>query len=367
MLSWSVIQFVFFLTFPWLLGKVLALFRSKEGPATPKRPLTRAESLVYYFVLIIAAYQLFLSYYAYSTSSNIFRTLDISTTVPNYQLRNRFREYAVNRAAQDPTFNLNPNFKLTDYKTRFILASDPSSFNRMSGLVELLYSTENRQIYNEFGEFAFWNCVWCQDTYDYFLFILPELLGSYAFVAAILGVATLFKRKEHWRTYGTIFLLGLGVLETMIFLSGEHDRNEFLSYKIEHLYETMEIVRRGMFAVFLVAVYIIDQTEDTTPRVLLERILEKEETMFNQTQALKLQRTAVLRDSHLRKIFTDYYKNEELTMEAIQKDPEYKEAYNKALMKYDLERLLKDSESMVDRIVADATMSPTSQSDKKNA
>ncbi|KAK9767563.1 hypothetical protein K7432_002536 [Basidiobolus ranarum] len=366
MLSWSVLQFIFFLTFPWFLGKILSFRRqNSEDPPIPKRPLTRYESLVYYFILFIAAYQIFYSFYLYSTSNNIFRTLDISNSVPNYQLRNRFREYAIERSAQDSTFVIDSSFKLKNYKDRFALLQEPNVFNRMAGLVELLYSKENRQLYTDFGEFAFWNCTWCQDTYDYFLFDLPDILGSYAFVAAILGLATCFKRKEHWRTYGTIFLLCLGVVESGIFLSDKYNRAELIPYKIENLYETMEIIRRVLFGVLLVVVYMFDQKEDITPRILIERILEREETMFNQTQALKLQRTAVLRDSNLRKIFTEHYKNEELAMEAIQKDPEYKEAYNKALMKYDLEKLLKDSEAMVNRIVEDATV--TSERDKKNS
>ncbi|ORY06209.1 hypothetical protein K493DRAFT_404114 [Basidiobolus meristosporus CBS 931.73] len=357
---------IFFPILIWAFKRAISLVEQKRSIGYPKRPVTRAEVVANYLVLAVVAYQLYYSCSLYYSSNDIFRTLGVHPNVPNYQLRNRFRDYAANRSSVDYDFELNSNFKLSDYKNRYELVQDPSSFNRMYGLVQLLYIKDNRLTYNKFGEFAFLNCIWCQNPNDYIIFNLPEILGSYILVGITLGFATIFKRKEPRRTYGVTFLLALGIVETSLLIDQQQFHLEDFMLQFGNFHEVVQIFRRVSFAFLLSLVYLFNNSEDIAPIVLVQRALAMNEVMLYQVQALKIQHAAVFGDSDLRALLDEYHKSKEQITEAVKLQPVYQEAHSRVLEKHDLQKLTKDSEAIVSRIITDATTQPASPSSKKD-
>ncbi|CAB4406660.1 unnamed protein product [Rhizophagus irregularis] len=181
------------------------------------------------------------------------------------------------------------------------------------------------------------------------MFIIPNIAWSYVIMASILGISTMLKRKSHWRTYGVIWLIGSGFLELYTFSTVDFS-NLDSGGNIEFLYCTIEFYRRLSFSVLSLAILFFDKIDERNNFEIITDMKRTLETIIYRSKALNLQRTSILRDSNLRRLFVEYYKRVEMDDSTISLDPEYKEAKDKALSKLNIENLLKEAELYIDDI-----------------
>ncbi|CAB5191815.1 unnamed protein product [Rhizophagus irregularis] len=233
---------------------------------------------------------------------------------------------------------------------RTIMENNKTTFNdKEQTLLKKLESYENRLIYVTYGEEALLECSYCYSLTDYLMFIIPNIAWSYVIMASILGISTMLKRKSHWRTYGVIWLIGSGFLELYTFSTVDFS-NLDSGGNIEFLYCTIEFYRRLSFSVLSLAILFFDKIDERNNFEIITDMKRTLETIIYRSKALNLQRTSILRDSNLRRLFVEYYKRVEMDDSTISLDPEYKEAKDKALSKLNIENLLKEAELYIDDI-----------------
>ncbi len=217
-------------------------------------------------------------------------------------------------------------------------------------LLKKLESYENRLIYSTYGQEALLDCSYCYHLTDYLIFILPNITWSYVIMTSILGIVTMLKHKSHWRTYGVIWLLGSGFLELYAFLTVDFSKVDSEG-NIEFLYCNLDFYRRLSFSMLTLAILFFDKIDERNDLETLTDITKKLEAIIYKSKALDLQRTIILRDSNLRRLFVEYYRRAEMDDNTIELDPEYKEAKAKALSKLNVENLTKEAEIYVDGII----------------
>ncbi|CAI2170996.1 13656_t:CDS:1 [Funneliformis geosporum] len=216
-------------------------------------------------------------------------------------------------------------------------------------LLKKFESYENRLIYATYGEKALLDCSYCSSLTDYLIFIIPNIAWSYVIMSIILGVATTLKRKAHWRTYGVIWLLGSGFLELYMFITVDFS-NLDSGGNIGFLYCTIDFYRKLSFSVLCLAILFFDKIDERNNLEILTDVSRKLESIIYRSRALNIQRTSVLKDSNLRRLFIEYYKRVEMDDNTVSSDPEYKEVREKALSKLNVEKLMKDAECYVEDI-----------------
>lgn len=216
-------------------------------------------------------------------------------------------------------------------------------------LLKKFESYENRLIYATFGEEALVDCSFCYDLTDYFIYIVPNIAWSYVIMAIVLGVATTLKRKSHWRTYGVIWLVGCGMVELFMFASVDYSKLDS-DGNIEFLYCSIYFYRRLAFSALSLAIIFFDKIEERSNMEVLNDLTRKLESIIYRSKALSIQRTSVLKDSNLRRLFTEFYKKVEMDDNTVSSDPRYKEVRERALSKLNVEKLMKDAELYIDDI-----------------
>ncbi len=313
----DIIRLLFFISLPFLIDKGREFMRQRElNLQKPKRNKTKFD---YFTIILLLSNSLLQTYFAiFLKPPNIYRDNGVPLKMSTSILRTIFME--------------------NNNKTTFN--------DKEQTLLKKLESYENRLIYVTYGEEALLECSYCYNLTDYLMFIIPNIAWSYVIMTSILGVTTMLKRKSHWRTYGVIWLVGSGFLELYTFSTVDFsnlDSGEFL-------YCTIEFYRRLSFSILSLAILLFDKIDERNNFEIITDMKRTLETIINRSKALNLQRTSILRDSNLRRLFVEYYKRVEMDDNIISLDSEYKEAKNKALSKLNVENLLKEAELYVDDI-----------------
>ncbi|CAG8432905.1 4734_t:CDS:1 [Diversispora eburnea] len=202
-------------------------------------------------------------------------------------------------------------------------------------LLDKFQSLENRLVYATYGEEALMECTYCKDISDYFYFIIPTIIWSYITMWVVLGISTMSNNKANMRTYGTIFLVGCGIFE-LYTLSTADIQNNKTTGTSEFLYCTTDFYRRLAFSILCLGILLYGKAEERSAMETIYGIIRNQELIIQRNKAINIQRTAVLRDENLRKIFEDFYKTRE-TEDNL--DPGYKEARDNYLSENGIDKL----------------------------
>ncbi|KAJ3187112.1 hypothetical protein HDU85_007150 [Gaertneriomyces sp. JEL0708] len=196
-------------------------------------------------------------------------------------------------------------------------------------------------------------CLWCRDQDDYAIHISPTIGLSYVTMLACAGLATLHQERGNWRTYSASILAAIAGAEAYYLF--------YLSTKVVDLqgqpvdqFHLAERWRRWAFAALAIGLAIFSGNDQWTEEDTLKELVEKNHVIYNRAQAARLARAATLGDSVLRKKFMEHYKEKEAANEAINRDLEYKEAREVAARKYNLTKMMEDTEILCGKIVKTA-------------
>lgn len=264
----------------------------KENTNKPKRKKKKFDIFINYLLLGTLLTQL---YYAFwSPPPNIFRSLG---RVPNRNHVNVIRD---------------------------ILRTKKELSARDEILLDKFQSLENRLIYAAYGEEALIECTHCKEVSDYFYFIIPSIIWSYIIMWAILGISTMSKHKSNMRTYGIIFTVGCGLFELYTLSTVDIQRNKATG-TAEFLYCTTDFYRRLAFSGLCIGILLYEKVNERSNIEIIQEIRRNQELIIQRSEAINLQRTAVLRDEYLRKTFEDFYKKIETEEIVNNLDSEHKE------------------------------------------
>lgn len=319
MVNSDLISLLIFISLPFLIDKGREFMRRREfNLQKPKRNKSKFD---YFVIILLLSNSLLQTYFViFSKSPNIYKDTGVPLKTSTSILRT------------------------------IIMENNKTTFNdKEQTLLKKLESYENRLIYVTYGEAALLECSYCYSLTDYLMFIVPNIAWSYVIMASILGISTMLKRKSHWRTYGVIWLIGSGFLELYTFSTVDFS-NLDSGGNIEFLYCTIEFYRRLSFSILSLAILFFDKIDERNNFEIITDMKRTLETIIYRSKALNLQRTSILRDSNLRRLFIEYYKRVEMDDSTISLDPEYKEAKDKALSKLNIENLLKEAELYIDDI-----------------
>ncbi|CAG8665237.1 23983_t:CDS:1 [Cetraspora pellucida] len=244
--------------------------------------------------------------------------------------------------------NISPSASLSIIRT-FLLTKNSQLTPIDNLLLEKLSSLENRLIYAAYGQEALLECNYCKNITDYSMFIVPNVVWSYVMMLTVLGISTITKRKSHWRIYGVIFLIGCGFIELYTLLTTDIRKNAAQGV-IEFLYNNTDYYRRMAFIVLSLAVLFFNKADERSDMEMIQEIKKNQEVIIHCIKATELQRTAVLRDNNLRRIFEEFYKRIETAEKDVVMDQGYKAARNRTLSKMNMARLLKEAEIYVSSI-----------------
>ncbi|KAF9578946.1 hypothetical protein BGW38_005011, partial [Lunasporangiospora selenospora] len=299
----SLINILLILGLPYLISGARSFFTK-----TPPTPLQRARQAApppkpsrwYRFVLSVLAlasiYHLLIT--TVFTLPNVFKALSLPPDCPHFILTQSWND----RAEADKAFAQ-------------LYPSTP--------LYERFRAMENRFLYEIFGQDAFLGCEHCSEKNDYYIYIFPAILGSYVGMGMLIGLATSqISRPNRYRTWGSVLLAALGIVEYSVISRGS-DLENLANLKIAN--HTLIGVTGGYtlrhFSLALMSV----------------------EMIINRHRTLQLARVASLRDPMLRKQFIEYWKRREVEHSLLTADEEYKEARSIALSKIDVETVVQET------------------------
>ncbi|TPX57404.1 hypothetical protein PhCBS80983_g03857 [Powellomyces hirtus] len=332
-------QLALWIGVPFLISKARAYF--KKGPGRPTRPWSKWDTYSSLFLGLVGLIQLAL---CTRRQPNFLGELSVHPEAPSFVVRNNFRAYMYR---QYPTWREgSPNTELT-------LPPEQSRVSDLEKLYDSLKSADQRKSYLRYGHDAHTQCSWCSDPKDYLAFVMPSVMSSYAFMLGCLGVGTLTWRKALWRTYGTIAIAIIFLVELYMISLHEPtfvDKNGVSS----SLFNGCFVMRHVAFAALALMAAAINKKDEWTDEDLLKDILAKNQVMYNRSQAYRLARAATLGDTGMRRKFMEYYKEREAVNDAVNRDLEYKEMREKALQSYDLEKLMEDAQHLSGQIVQSA-------------
>ncbi|KAG9305962.1 hypothetical protein G9A89_016615 [Geosiphon pyriformis] len=326
MINRDLLQLLIYLSLPFLLQKVSEWLRRRANPSQhldtkqPSRPFTKAELGVSTLLISTIIYHFHRAFFA--LPFNIFQKLNVSILTPASHLK----------------------ALLTEQKTSLAL-SPPE----LDTLIKKLGSFENKYFYVTYGQKALIECNYCREATDYLYFILPGLAASYVTMITIIGLATMLKRKQDWRIYCVVFLVVCAAFDIYTFTT--LDISLLISTAAEeHHFTTADFYRRLAFIICTSIVLYMNKKDMRTEAEILNDITRRQEYILGRLKGASLQRTAVLRDSALRKAFVEYYKRVEVEEGVIYADPEYKKAKATALAKLNVDALTKDAELYVENL-----------------
>ncbi|KAI9091303.1 hypothetical protein DFS34DRAFT_653671 [Phlyctochytrium arcticum] len=229
-------------------------------------------------------------------------------------------------------------------------ARDLVKIQELETLYDRLKSVEARRIYLKYGHEDFLRCSWCEEPGDHLLYSLSSVLFSYGIAFLWLGLGTVSKRKQHWRVYGTIGLtiIAIGDAYSTIIrgqLASDLDDSMLYTHDLTSKY------RAWAFAAIATAVALLDRKAAYSVSDHLQDIISKQQVMYNRTQAFRLARTASLSNSQLRRKLFDYFGHHEALHEAVHKDTEYQQTRERALLKFNVDNIVEEAQTLCDSIV----------------
>jgi len=163
----------------------------------------------------------------------------------------------------------------------------------------------------------------------------------------VLGLATMTRRNKVWRTYGIMALVCMGAFElySFVYVDRHATGNVFF-------FDTADFYRRLAFTALAIALFFGGTGAGNRTQVeILKDIAFQQETLIARSRALSLQRSAVMRDSNLRRLYSEFYKRIEIESGIVYADKEYQEAKTKALLQMNVDQLMSETESFVGSVV----------------
>jgi hypothetical protein len=319
------------------------------------RPKTNIDRLATVALIIGIVYEF--SNLMFYRPPSVFTTLNIPTNSPNWHFKRHYREYIVNTYGQefasfDPD-NIRPN-QLTD---------NLEEVRKFAILCRELEEPDKRATYLKYGEISYTQCTWCENDNDYFIFTISRSSISYIYILALLGAVTSTTRKNIWRFWSVTLVSGVALLEIFMYLTA----NKSNALK-KSLFEDIDYNRHGLFILIMALVCIFDRNDEKTNEEITQEIIDRTIAMINRTQATELCSVATLTDSTLRKMLIDYYTKKEVAKSVVFSSPEYKDVRLQVIAKYNLEKMIENSNKMSEAIMNNyrkLTSSETPQSKEK--
>ncbi|KAJ3014745.1 hypothetical protein HKX48_004983 [Thoreauomyces humboldtii] len=331
MSSWT--TFALWVIVPFLFTKGRQYFAKPSNPRPP-RPRSKTDFFCTVFLVLTAILHLLL---AFLPATNLLREMSVAPDPPSWVLRNGFRNLMVQRF---PSWREGSDLEADTEETR------------IEKLYEALKVSENRKMYLRFGHDAYVQCSWCSqgEQRDYLFASLPPLASSYALFLALIGCGTLTWRKATWRTHAPLSALVVLIVEMYVLTL--HD-SQFVDARniSECLADKIRRYRLVAFALVAIGAAILDKKDEWSEEDIMRDLIQKNQIIYNRTQAYRLARAATLGDQAMRKKFLEHYREREVVHDLINRDNEYKETRDKVLLKYNLEKLMQDAQTQSSIIV----------------
>jgi len=302
------------------------------------RPKTKIDKIASLALILGIIYEVI--NYIYFQPPSIFKTLGVPTNAPNWLFQNRYREYVVDKYGQnfasfDPN-NIRPNQ----------LTKDLDEVRAFANLFIELKDLDHRATYLKYGEVAYTQCTWCESEGDYLLFSLTRSSLRYIYILALLGAVTSTTRKNIWRFWSVILVASVSLVEVFMYLTPQEGNVLQTS-----LFETIKFYRHCLFIGIMALVWLFDRSNEKTEEEITQEIINRTVAMINRTQASELCNVATLTDSTLRKLFMDYYEKKEVEKSVIFSSPEYNDVRLQVIAKYNLEKMIEESNQMSENIL----------------
>jgi len=302
------------------------------------RPKTKIDKIASLSLIIGIVYEVISL--VYFKPPSIFKTLNVPNNAPNWLFQNRYREYLVdtygqNFASFDPD-NIRPNQ----------LTNNLEEIRDFAHLFIQLKDLDKRATYLKYGEVAYTQCTWCDGDGDYLLFTLSRSSLKYIYMLALLGAVTSTTRKNIWRFWSVVLVASVSLIEIFMYLSPQEGNILKTS-----LFEEIKFYRHCLFIAIMAMVWLFDRSDEKTEEEITQEIIDRTVAMINRSQATELCNVATLTENTLRKIFISYYEKKEVEKSVIFSSQEYNEIRAQVVAKYNLEKMIDDSNKMSEDII----------------
>lgn len=338
------------LAVPWILSKVVSLFSKKKVNPQARKP--KPKSRLYYAIsaslVVFVLWQLL--HVVILHPENLLSRLDVGVDDPGFILRNKYRDYIqdIIGSSAVPGSSLPPS-SAQDREARL-----RDEFDRA---YEKLRSKDTRIEYMTYGHDAIVNCQWCRDETDYLMYIFPVVGGSYVLALITIGLATIVKQKQHWRTYALIALSIVAAFECYIFTTSHQFRTETFGSHAA-IYDLTDRYRRSLFIFLTLIIFVFDNNDLWTDYEILDAIMRQQEQTIGIHHAARVANAVVLGDSSLRKDFLEYFKEQEMHKEAVRNDSEFKTVVERVKIGYNVDRMLEEAKMSSEKIVHEGMYVP---------
>jgi len=273
----------------------------KQAPVQlHNRPKSTLHSIVY-FLLLFCTY-----YHAKALTEppqDLLFNLEISPTTPTYKLRNSFREFM---ASNFHGWKEGGGNNYPDEIAEEVLLYEE--------LYVALKLKSKRQIYQSYGQDAFLNCDWCMERSDYFIYILPDLLGSYAWFFTVIGISTIVWHKSTYRMYSSIFISLVACMDAYIIALAEDSSSESKDKNGPDLppFLMAFTLRNGAFAILCLLLWFNDRKDEWSDAEVTSNFGLKLVLANARLKSARLARDTVLSDAQLKRRYVEFHsKNQE--------------------------------------------------------
>lgn len=368
MVSWSVVKFFFYLSLPWLFGRVVKRITQKSAE-TPKKPIAHKtyEKWTVLFGVVYAAFQIFYALYV-DQRHNFFQTLKIdSVDVPGYMLRFQFQKYCEEQASGPKKKAFERMLQCRAESKCGPLELSPCTevralereYVRLARLAEELRSVPQRKRYMRHGDDAFLRCFFCTEEGDFALYNACTIAASYVGFLFVQKVLTSFVQgKAGWFRFACIFAACLLLHEAYFYASSGHaialyDWLFVGSRVFAPKMTKLCVVRRLLFAVGTLIVAAFDNgIANIADRIdAINAALEK---TLQRSHLLRMHKIAVNQDGDLRRFAAEVTNSREKVRESVYRDEDFAK-YKTAILANvprDLEEFTRSIDRNVDDLLA---------------
>lgn len=405
MISIAVIQFLFYLSLPWIIGKAFS-YISKAGKKKSSKldgdshdqeskTLSLKERFIYATVIMFLVHYIWFCFGG--APLNFFQITDTPTNAPGFQLRENYKSYLQKMSESNPEFEkamkklgdtpsradeddirmfrarrysnvysifgyyINP--EAIDQKGQetehgpdappYYLTEEEILYEKYQYIFDRLKSPAKRTIYLKYGEEAFLDCHFCQDDFDYLYFIGPLVMSSYVCFMIAGGILTILKRKSKWRNIYILFCGVLAICELFYYIApNEMSSLDIYAYLFPteekaSTYQKLEIVRKLFFAAALLIGLLFDNGHKRSENDMINDMNSSIEESIAIQQTSKLQKLAMMYDNSLRKFYIEHYEKSEKTWN----NEEFNKKSSDIMKKYDIDSMTRTASELVDGIV----------------
>lgn len=349
---------IFFL--PTLIGRAFKLYREFKSikiSVFPWKQKSFYDILIHSIVLIYIVSKL-TSIFVFD-AENFFSRVSCRIDSPSYVMRNHYRTYVEQWAETNP--EIAKIVKLHEHSSDNSGYEDSPlyrDFLNLQLLSEQLKSKEKKAFYSKFGETAFLQCDYCNNDYDYLMFLVPRALYEYSLFLALSGVLSSCVQKSNWRIYGIFSAMITLAMEAYgLFFSKSPDLTSFEPFDaifgddmFTLRFEKIMFMRNISFILFLLVAYLFNYEKDLKLELLLDQLRSSLGTSVDFLQSTRIQTAAITIDENLSKYANDASRLNKSKLAAIISDPNFRQKVAESGHKLNVEEMLEQKDKNIDEL-----------------